>query len=81
MAEEKTLSFARDIRTMFTDTDVAHMSRMMDLSSRDSVYSHAQAIYETVTEGVMPPPGSGEARWSKEQCALFKAWMDQGGPA
>lgn len=72
------LSFAKDIRPLFTDTDVAHMKAMMDLSDRDSVFQHADAIYETVASGSMPPPASGE-RWTPEMCATFKAWKDQGG--
>ena len=30
----------------------------IDLSSRDDVEKHAAAIYETVTSGAMPPPGT-----------------------
>lgn len=73
------LSFARDIRPMFTDMDVAHMKKSMDLSNRDSVFQHAAAIYESVASGHMPPPSSGEPRWTAEMCAQFKLWQDQGG--
>jgi hypothetical protein len=72
------LSFAKDIRPMFTDVDVDHMKRWMDLSDRDSVVLHADAIYDSVSKGHMPPPGTGE-RWTPEMCATFKAWKDQGG--
>jgi hypothetical protein len=74
------LSFARDIRPMFTDMDVAHMIKVLDLSNRDSVFAHADAIYETVSTGSMPPPGSGEEPWTPEMCATFKTWQEQGGP-
>ena len=74
-------TFERDIRPMFTDMDVAHMSKFMDLSSRDSVFEHADAIYETVSSGSMPPPPSGEARWTPQMCETFKQWKEQGGPA
>lgn len=74
------LSFARDIRPMFTQMDVDHMLADMDLSNRDSVYQHADAIYAAVLAGTMPPPSSGEPRWTPEQCARFKAWHEQGGP-
>ena len=79
MPDTSSLSFARDIRSMFTDTDVAHMSMMMDLSNRDSVFEHADAIYETVSNGTMPPASSGESRWTPEMCATFKRWADEGG--
>jgi hypothetical protein len=77
MAE--TLSFKRDIRPMFTAMDIEHMSKAMDLSSRDSVFLHADAIYESVSSGHMPPPASGEPRWTPEMCAKFKTWQEQGG--
>ena len=75
------LSFARDIRAMFTDMDVEHMRKAMDLSNRDSVFLHADAIYEAVSSGHMPPASSGELPWTPQMCATFKAWTDQGGPA
>ncbi len=64
---------------MFTEMDVAHMSKMIDLSDRDSVFEHADAIYATVLNGTMPPPSSGEPRWSPDRCATFKRWADEGG--
>ncbi len=72
------LSFARDIRPMFTDMDVEHMRKAMDLSDRDSVRHHADAIYQAVSSGHMPPASSGEPPWTPEMCARFKAWKDQG---
>jgi hypothetical protein len=75
------LSFAKDIRPMFTDMDVAHMKRTgMDLSNKDDVASHADAIYKMVSDGTMPPPSSGEGRWSPEMCERFKRWQTQGCP-
>lgn len=56
------LSFEKDIRPLFTDMDVAHMKHAgMDLSNHDDVTKHADAIYQTVSIGSMPPPRSGEA--------------------
>jgi hypothetical protein len=79
MPAPTTLSFARDIRPMFTNMDVAHMKKAMDLSDRDSVFQHAEAIYKTVSEGSMPPTSSGEPRWTSDMCAKFKQWQEQGG--
>jgi hypothetical protein len=73
------VSFKRDIRSMFTDMDIEHMRKAMDLGSRDSVFLHADAIYEAVSSGRMPPSSSGELPWTPEMCATFKAWKDQGG--
>ncbi len=74
------LSFERDIRPMFTQMDIDHMSAFMDLASRDSVFENAEAIYETVSTGAMPPRSSGEPAWTPEMCATFKQWQSQGGP-
>jgi hypothetical protein len=75
------LSFAKDIRPMFTDLDVAHMKRAgMDLSNKDDVARHAAAIYKMVSEGNMPPPGAGEDRWSSQMCERFKQWQIEGCP-
>ena len=72
------LSFAKDIRPMFTDTDVDHMKAAgMDLSSYDDVKNNALGIYAVVSEGTMPPPGTGET-WSAQMCETFKQWQDQG---
>lgn len=71
-------SFAADIRPMFTDLDVAHMQAAgIDLASRDDCEKYALAIYTTVSDGSMPPPGTGET-WSAEMCERFKKWWDQG---
>ncbi len=81
MADEDALSFEKDIRPMFTDLDVAHMKPAgIDLSSAGDVKANADAIYSTVRSGAMPPPSSGEARWSDAMCERFKRWLDQGSP-
>jgi hypothetical protein len=75
MADEITTSFARDIRPMFTDIDVEHMKRLnIDLSSYDDVQSFAHSIYRTVSNGTMPPPGTGK-QWTPEMCERFKQWQ------
>lgn len=79
MPTSATLSFARDIRPMFTSMDVDHMKKGMDLSDRASVLQHADAIYDSVTKGRMPPASCGEPRWTPEMCEKFKQWHEQGG--
>jgi hypothetical protein len=77
----ETLSFAQHIRPMFSDVDVAHMKPLnLDLSNRDEVQQSAEAIYDVVSRGTMPPPRSGEPRWTSEMCDLFKRWQEQGCP-
>lgn len=75
------LSFERDIRPMFTQLDVDHMKPLgLDLSAYADVKASSDAIYSVVSYGSMPPPKSGEARWSTEMCDRFKRWIDQGCP-
>ena len=61
------ISFAQDIRPLFTDVDVAHMKsfgvRLHDFDyMRDP--AHAQNILNAVSTGAMPPRSSGEPGWS-----------------
>jgi hypothetical protein len=79
-ASNGNLSFARDIRPMFTETDVTHMQGAgLDLSDRDDVAAHADEIYRVVSEGTMPPEGTGD-RWTSEMCERLKRWQTQGCP-
>jgi hypothetical protein len=81
MADQEPLSFAKDIRPLFTDLDVAHMKPFgMDLSSGDDVAKNADAIISSVQTGNMPPASSGEPRWTDAMCALFEEWQRQGCP-
>jgi hypothetical protein len=50
----------------------------IDLSDRADVEAHADAIYRAVSAGSMPPPSSGEARWSPEMCERFEQWRTGG---
>lgn len=75
------LSFAKDIRPMFTDTDVEHMKPLgLDLSSHDDVAKQAKDIFSVVTAGTMPPPEDGGEPWSEQLCEIFRRWMDEGCP-
>lgn len=79
MSDSNATSFARDIRPMFTEMDVAHMKAYgIDLSDRSSVEAAADAIYDTVSGGSMPPPSSGEERWTDDMCERFKRWQQEG---
>ena len=78
---EPALSFAVDIRPLFTSTDVEHMKAYrLDLSSRDDVAQHKDAILGVVTAGTMPPAASGGVRWTSEMCDTFRRWAEQGCP-
>jgi hypothetical protein len=76
-----TVSFKTDILPLFTSMDIEHMGRVglsLDDYSSMSQPSIASAVYETVSNGSMPPSGSGEQPWSQGKVQLFKAWMDGG---
>lgn len=80
MADGEKLSFAKDIRPMFTDVDVAHMKKAgLDLSDYSAVKKNSDSIYTVVNDGSMPPAGTGE-RWTPEMCERFKRWKTEGCP-
>jgi len=73
--------FAAEIRPLFTDEDINHMSVAFDLSSYDDVKDHAEEILDRVSRpgdgtGRMPPPP--REHWSPEKIQLFRDWMDGG---
>lgn len=75
------VSFAHDIRPLFTDMDVAHMKdfgvRLDDFDyMRDP--AHAQNVLNAVSSGTMPPRRSGEPGWSTEGVQLFQEWIADG---
>lgn len=78
------VTWTKDIQKMFTATDTAHMKvasgGSLDLSNYMSVKIHASAIYDRVSTGQMPPPGSGEQPWSPSWVTTFGCWIQQGCP-
>ena len=76
------VSFQRDILPLFTRIDIDHMKDQgVDLD--DYTYlsnpDHAQAVYDAVSSGEMPPTWDGGAGpWSTDKVSLFKEWMDGG---
>ena len=49
------ISFAKDIKPLFTPTDQGHMEFMLDLWSYDDVKENAEGILDSVSNGRMPP--------------------------
>ena len=70
------LSFAKDIRLLFRDKDIATMQRVanFDLSDYEDVRKRASQIYERLAQGSMPCDGA----WPEENIAKFKQWIDDG---
>lgn len=74
-------SFVTDIRPLFSDDDVQHMSFALDLSSFDDVKENSAAILDRVSRapgspGIMPPPP--RAPWTSAQVKLFQDWIAGG---
>jgi hypothetical protein len=80
---DKPVSFAADIRPLFTQVDIDHMSWFCDLASYDDVKANADDIRNRLKgEGgaVMPPPRSrgGDGPWTDDKIALFNSWIEGG---
>jgi hypothetical protein len=75
------VSFAQDIRPLFTDMDIAHM-RNFGVSLDDYDYmrdpAHARSVLNMVSTGAMPPSRSGEPPWTSESVQLFRDWVTGG---
>jgi hypothetical protein len=74
-------SFAKDIRPLFTATDVQHMSFLFDLSSFADVKQFSAAILDRISRDATDPqlmPPAPEGPWPPAQVQLFKAWIDGG---
>jgi hypothetical protein len=75
------VSFAQDIRPLFTDMDIAHM-KDLGVALDDYGYmadpGHARQVLDAVSTGVTPPRRSGEPPWSPESVQLFGDWIAGG---
>lgn len=73
------VSFENDIKPVMTATDREHMLFMFDLWSYKDVKDNADDIYDSVSNGRMPPaPPRGDGPWSQDKVDLFKQWIDGG---
>jgi hypothetical protein len=68
------LSFERDIKPLFRESDRAAMSKAFDLWSATDVAAHGDAIVARLREGSMPCDGP----WSAEQVEVVARWLDAG---
>ena len=69
-----TLSFERDIKPLFRDSDRAAMRKAFDLWSVTDVAAHGDAIAARLRDGSMPCDGP----WPAERVATFTNWLDAG---
>ena len=74
-------SFADDIRALFTDEDVDHMSFKFDLSDYNDVKAFADDILDRVTRDKNDPqrmPKAPREPWTSEMIQLFRDWIAGG---
>ena len=71
---DTTLSFERDIKPLFRDSDRAAMRKAFDLWSATDVATHGHAIAARLRDGSMPCDGP----WPAERVATFTSWLDAG---
>ena len=76
-ADTNTLSFARDIKPLFRESDRDSMKFAFDLWDYNDVCRHAGDILERLEDGSMPC----DEEWPGEQITQFERWMDVGMPA
>ncbi len=68
------LSFERDIKPLFRESDRTAMSKAFDLWSPTDVAAHGDAIAARLREGSMPCDGP----WPAGQVETFTKWLDGG---
>jgi hypothetical protein len=70
------VSFERDVKPLFRETDRDSMRESFDLWGYDDVVENAAAILGVLEAGSMPCDGA----WPDEQVGLFRRWVDAGTP-
>jgi hypothetical protein len=68
------LSFERDIKPLFRESDRTAMSKAFDLWSATDVAAHGDAIVARLREGSMPCDGP----WPAGQVDVVSRWLDDG---
>jgi hypothetical protein len=71
------ISFERDIRPLFRETDREAMEGAFDLWDHEDVSANAHAILASVEGGAMPCDGA----WPPDRVELSKSWVEAGTPA
>jgi hypothetical protein len=68
------ISFDRDVKPLFRESDRSAMSWAFDLWSHDDVSEHADAILGALDGGSMPCDGA----WDPGRVETFRSWIAQG---
>jgi len=77
--KNRAVSFKLHIAPLFSDTDVKHMSGMIDLSNYADVRDSADSILSRLRDEKNPmPPAETGGPWPDEWIALFARWVAEG---
>lgn len=72
--DESTLSFDRDIKPLFRETDRSRMEWAFDLWDHEDVKENAPGILGRLQDGDMPC----DAPWPEDQIDMFRRWVEEG---
>ena len=78
---DNVVSFERDIKPLFRQVDIDHMSGfdvLLDDYGYMSDGKNAQSVLDFLNGTRQPQMPPGGPFWSVEQLALFSRWMEQG---
>ena len=81
MKNVTTVSFARDIRSLFRPVDIEHMKPMgilLDDFKYMSKSDNAQSVYDSLTGETQPQMPMNGPYWSQDKLDLFQKWMKNG---
>jgi hypothetical protein len=80
MTSTAIVSFDRDIKPLFSEIDIDHMSGHFDLSKFEDVRDNSQSILSHLkSTGIhMMPPASAGGPWSADKISLFEKWISDG---
>jgi hypothetical protein len=71
---DRALSFEKDIKPLFRESDRSSMSKAFDLWSATDVAAHGNAIVARLRDGSMPCDGP----WPAAQVEVVSRWLDGG---
>jgi hypothetical protein len=71
------VSYERDVKPLFRETDRQSMLDSFDLWAHEDVSANAAAILGVLEAGSMPCDGA----WPAEQVDVFRRWVEAGTPA
>lgn len=73
------LSYAKDIRPLFTPDDVAHMTFKFHLDRYQDVKKFAAQINDAIQNNRMPQDDDGNPKpWPADWKKKFQQWIDDG---